>query len=46
MDPINEICTGQERFICSGLEKNGFDGQKEIDSSFWVISVALFQCLD
>ena len=45
MDPINEICTRQERFICSSLKKNGFDGQKEIDSFFWVISVAFFNAM-
>ena len=45
-NPLNGICTGQERFICSGLEKNGFDGQREIDGIFWIISADFFQGLD
>ena len=46
MDTINEMCTRQERSICSGLEKNGFDGQKEWMASFgliqWLFSMPWF----
>ena len=45
-NPLNGICTRQERFICSGLEKIGFDRLREIDGIFWMISPDFFQCID
>ena len=45
-NPLNGICTRQERFICSGLEKIGFDRLREIDGIFWIISADFFQCID
>ena len=41
-NPLNGICTMQERFICDGLEKIGFDRLKEIDDIFWIISGDFF----
>ena len=43
---LDGICTRQERFICSGLEKIGFDRLREIDGIFWIISADFFQCTD
>ena len=45
-NPISEISTRQERCICSGLEKIGFDRLREIDGMFWIISADFFQCID
>ena len=45
-NPLNEICTRQEMFICSGPEKIGFDRLREIDGIFWIISADFFQCID
>ena len=43
---LNEICTRQERCICSGLEKIGFDGLRDIDGIFRIVSADFFQCID
>ena len=45
-NPLNGICTRQEMFICSGLEKIGFDRLREIECIFWIISADFFQCID
>ena len=45
-NPLNGICARQKRFICSGLEKIGFDRLREIDGTFWIISADFFQCID
>ena len=45
-NPLNGISSRQERFICSGLEKIGFDGLREIDGIFWIILADFFQCID
>ena len=31
---LNGVCARQERFICSGLEKIGFDGLREMDGIY------------
>ena len=45
-NPLNGICTRQERFICSGLEKIGFDRLREIDGICWINSADFFPCID
>ena len=45
-NPLNGICSRQERFSRSGLEKIGFDRLREIDGTFWIISADFFQCID
>ena len=45
-NPLNGICTRQERFICSGLEKIGYDRLREIEGIFLIIYVDFFQCID